>query len=178
MWRPSRRRNSRRAELACDEGSLFSTMASIANVDGYACIHFSWIDILNSACRSHLDFRRHDGLEWSSQRAHQYAPSSISDSAHHSGRKNLYDLSRRANEIEQHNIFLRDSLLSLSRIGGHWRSCAFLKGGNCSCNNGAYTFADYQDIEAQLLKPGNMNGMKNVQRVKPETECGLPNHQW
>jgi hypothetical protein len=44
-------------------------MASMAYVEGYACIHFSWCGILNSACRSHLDFRLRDGLKWSSQRA-------------------------------------------------------------------------------------------------------------
>ncbi len=27
-----------------------------------------------------------------------------------------------------------------------------------TCNNGAYTFADYEDIEAQLLKPGKFDG--------------------
>jgi hypothetical protein len=47
-------------------------MASMANVQGYACINFSWRDILDSACRSHLDFRRHDGLKWSIQRAQQF----------------------------------------------------------------------------------------------------------
>ena len=99
------------------------------------------------------------------------APSSISDS----GRKCLDDLSQRANEMEKHNMFLRESVPSLSRIGGHRRSCAFLQGGNCSCNNGAYTFADYEDIEAQILKQGNMNGVKNIQRVKSETACGLQN---
>ena len=43
------------------------------------------------------------------------APSSISDS----GRKCLDDLSRRANEMEKHNMFLRESVPSLLRIGGH-----------------------------------------------------------
>jgi hypothetical protein len=97
------------------------------------------------------------------------SPSSISDS----GRRYLDDLSRRANEMEQHNRFLRDSVPSLSRFGGHRNSCPFLRGGNCSCNNGAYTFADYEDIEAQLLKPGNTNGAKNINRLKPGTACGL-----
>ena len=77
--------------------------------------------------------------------------------------------------MEQHNRFLRDSVPSLSRFGGHSNSCPFLRGGNCSCNNGAYTFADYEDIEAQLLKPGNTNGAKNIHRLKPGTACGLQN---
>ncbi len=159
MLLPSRRRILRRAELAYNEGRLFWTMASVAYVEGYACIHFSWCDILNSACRSHLDFRRHDGLKWSSQRAQNVpssAPSSISDS----GRKHLDDLSRRANKMEQQKRFLRESIPSPSRFGSHCNSCPFLRGGNCSCNNGAYTFAGYDDIEAQLLKPGNINGVK------------------
>jgi hypothetical protein len=46
-------------------------MASMAYVEGYACIHFSWCGILNRACRSHLDFRLHDGLKWLSQCALQ-----------------------------------------------------------------------------------------------------------
>jgi hypothetical protein len=45
----------------------------------------------------------------------------------------------------------------------------------CSCNNGAYTFADYEDIEAQLWKPGNINGEKIINHLKPETACGLQN---
>ncbi len=77
--------------------------------------------------------------------------------------------------MDKHDMFLRDIVPSLSRIGGHRHSCALLQGGNCSCNNGAYTFADYEDIEAQLLKPGNINGVNNIRRVKPETACGLQN---
>jgi hypothetical protein len=99
------------------------------------------------------------------------APSSISDS----GRQYLDELSRRANEMDKHYMFLRDIVPSLSRIGGHRHSCALLRGGNCSCNNGAHTFADYEDIEAQILKPGNINGVNNIRRVKPETACGLQN---
>ncbi len=99
------------------------------------------------------------------------SPGSISDS----GRRYLDDLSRRANEMEQHNRFLRDSVLLLSRFGGHCNSCTFLLGGNCCCNHGAYTFADYEDFEAQLLKPGNINGVKNITQLKPETACGLQN---
>jgi hypothetical protein len=43
------------------------------------------------------------------------APSSISDS----GRQYLDNLWQRENEMEKHNMFSRESVPSLSRIGGH-----------------------------------------------------------
>jgi hypothetical protein len=36
-------------------------------------------------------------------------------------------------------------------------------------NGGAFTFADIDDVEAQLLKPGNGNGVKAMTRVNPNT---------
>ncbi len=32
-----------------------------------------------------------------------------------------------------------------------------------------------EDIEAQLLKPGNMDGVNSIKQVKPETVCGIQN---
>jgi len=53
--------------------------------------------------------------------------------------------------------------------------CFTVGGGNCNCNGDAYTFSDIDDVEAQLLKPGNGNGVKAMTRVIPNTAQGVEN---
>ena len=93
------------------------------------------------------------------------------------GRQYLNDLSHRASEIAKDQAFLTDDNPSITRIHSHRRSCTSLSapGAYCSCNGGAYTFADVDDVEAQLLKPGNKNGVKTIHRVPPNTAQGLDN---
>ena len=93
------------------------------------------------------------------------------------GRQYLHDLSRRASELAKDQAFLTDDNPSISRIHTHRRSCASLSvpGAYCSCNGGAYTFADVDDVEAQLLKPGKPSELKSIRRVTPNTAQGLDN---
>ena len=105
-------------------------------------------------------------------------PSNISSSSITlEGRQYLNDLSQRASEIAKDQAFLTDDNPSITRIHSHRRSCTSLSalGAYCSCNGGAYTFADVDDVEAQLLKPGKSNGVKTIQRVNPNTAQGLEN---
>jgi hypothetical protein len=105
-------------------------------------------------------------------------PSNISSSSINlEGRQYLYDLSLRASEIAKEQAFLTDDNPSISRIDSHRQSCASLNGGGvcCSCKGGAYTFADVDDVEAQLLKPGKTNVVKTIHRVNPNTAQGLEN---
>ncbi len=76
--------------------------------------------------------------------------------------KDIDQLCREANAMAKHDEFLRQSVPSLSRVGNHRRSCRSAQGGNCSCNWGSYTFSDVADLEAQLLKPGNKNGVSGA----------------
>ncbi len=56
------------------------------------------------------------------------------------------------------------------------RGASFSVGGrNCSCNGGADTFAEVDDVEAQLLKPGKSNGLNSIRRITPGTGQGLEN---
>ena len=91
------------------------------------------------------------------------------------GRHYLHNLTQRASEIAKDQAFLTDDKSSISRIDSHRRSCASFRapGVNCSCNGGAYTFADVDDVEAQLLKPGKANAVKAITRLTPNTAKAL-----
>jgi hypothetical protein len=106
-------------------------------------------------------------------------PSNIPSSITPEGRRYLHELSQRASNISKDQAFLGNTKPSISRINSHRHSCASSRfsGGNCSCNGGAYTFADVDDLEAQLLKSesGQQDGLKSIQRVTPGTAQGLAN---
>ena len=105
-------------------------------------------------------------------------PSNISSSSITlEGRQYLYNLTQRASNIAKDQAFLTDVNPSISRIDSHRRSCASFRapGVNCSCNGGAYTFADVDDVEAQLLKPGKANAVKAITRLTPNTAQGIEN---
>ncbi len=89
--------------------------------------------------------------------------------------RNIDQLCHEADAIAEHDEFFRNAVPSLSRVGNHRLSCRSAQGGNCSCNWGAYTFSDLADLESHLLKPGNTQGVKNIQKVKLETSIGLEN---
>jgi hypothetical protein len=110
----------------------------------------------------------HDG---SSQQPSNISSSSITLE----GRQYLYDLSQRSSELAKDQAFLTDVNPSISRIHSHQRSCASFSapGAYCSCNEGAYSFANIDDVEAQLLKPGTSNAVKSKTRLTPNTVQGL-----
>ena len=93
------------------------------------------------------------------------------------GWQHLHDLSMRASNLAKDQAFLNIEQPSILRINSHRHSCASLSvgGENCSCHGGAYTFADVEDVEAQLLKPGNSNGVKSITLLTPNTAQGLEN---
>ena len=93
-------------------------------------------------------------------------PSSITTE----GRQYLHELSQRASNLSKDQAFLRDAAPSISRI----RASMKFGGENCSCNQGAYTFADFDYVEAQLLKPGKI-GARSIQRVSEATSQGREN---
>ncbi len=74
-------------------------------------------------------------------------------------------------------IVMRIAHAFISRINSHLHSCALLRfgDGNCSCNGGAYTFADVDDVEAKLLKPGQPDSLKSIWRVTLGTAQGFEN---
>jgi hypothetical protein len=82
---------------------------------------------------------------------------------------------REANAMAKHDEFLRNAVPIFSRVGNHSHSCCSAQGTNCSCNGGTYTFSDVDDLEAQLLKPGDAHCVRNIQKVILETSIGLEN---
>ena len=50
-----------------------------------------------------------------------------------------------------------------------------MNNGNCSCYGGAYSFAEIEEVETRLLKPGKKDGRKSISRVNSETCQGLEN---
>jgi hypothetical protein len=86
--------------------------------------------------------------------------------------KDIDQLCCEAHAIAKHDEFLRQSVPSLSIVGNHRPLCSSAQRGNCSCNGGSYTFSDVVDLEAQLVKPGNKNGVKHIHKLKPETSKG------
>ena len=77
--------------------------------------------------------------------------------------------------IAKEQVFLRNDAPCISRIPRPLCASSTVGGGNCNCNGGAFTFADIDDVEAQLLKPGNGNGVKAMKRVNPNTAQGVEN---
>ena len=73
------------------------------------------------------------------------------------------------NSMEEHNKFLRSGNPSLLRIKQHRPLCTSFSNGVCNCNRGTYTFSEINDVEAQLLRPGNAGGtsvgLENFSRV-------------
>ena len=97
-----------------------------------------------------------------------HAPSSITRAE----MQEIDQFCREAKAMAQHDEFLRNTVPSLSGVGNHRPSCRSAQGGNCSCNGGAYTFADVDDVEAQLLRPGKI-GARTIHRVTETTAQGL-----
>ena len=87
--------------------------------------------------------------------------------------RNIDQLYHEANAMAKHDVFLRNAVPSLSRVGNHSLSCRSAHGENCTCNGGAYTFSDVADLEAQLLRPGNTDGVRHIKKLNPETSTGL-----
>ena len=105
-------------------------------------------------------------------------PSNISSSSITlEDRQHLYDLTLRASELAKDQAFLTDVNPSISRIHSHRQSCASFSapGAYCSCNGGAFSFADVDDVEAQLLRSGTSNAVKSITRLTPNTAQGLDN---
>jgi hypothetical protein len=60
------------------------------------------------------------------------------------------------------------------RVDNHRASCASFSKGTSNCNRGAFTFSEIDDVESQLLRPGNSDRIKTIQ-LKAETSIGLEN---
>jgi hypothetical protein len=101
------------------------------------------------------------------------SPSSITAEGWH----HLNQLYQRASMIAKEQVFLRNDAPCISRINLNRPLCvsSTVGGGNCNCNGGDFTFTDIDDVEAQLLKPGNGNGVKAMILVNPDTAQGVEN---
>jgi hypothetical protein len=87
----------------------------------------------------------------------------------------LAQISDEVNSIKEHYIFLRGGEPLQPRVDNHRRSCTNWSGGSCNCNRGAFTFAEMDDVESQLLNTGTTVGAKRISRVKDATSIGLEN---
>ena len=103
--------------------------------------------------------------------------SGFSNSITPEGRQYLHELSEKASKIAKDAENLNSSATSISRIKSHRSACAAIGGGNCSCNEVAYSFAEFERVETKLLTPGNIKigGVKTIHRVNPDTSQGLEN---
>jgi hypothetical protein len=88
---------------------------------------------------------------------------------------NIAQLSRETQAMNGHDTFLKNDELSLERVGDHRIGCNVFLNGDCSCQRGAYSIAEVQDLENQLLQTGDARGPKAYKLVKPATSMGLDN---
>ncbi len=77
--------------------------------------------------------------------------------------------------MKGHDTFLKNDEPSLERVGDHRIGCNIFLNGDCSCQRGAYSIAEVQDLENQLLQTGDARGPKAYKLVKPAMSMGLNN---
>ena len=110
-----------------------------------------------------------------SQASNREQQGNVSSSITPAGRQYLNDLSEKASKIAKDAEFMNRSETSILRIGSHRFSCPAVNNGNCSCYGGAYSFAEIEEVETRLLKPGKKDGRQSISRVNSETCQGLEN---
>jgi hypothetical protein len=88
---------------------------------------------------------------------------------------NIAQLSRETQAMKEHDSFLRNDEPSLEKMCNHRRACSVFQNGDCSCQRGAYSIAEVQDLENQLLQTGDAQGQIAYKIVKPATSMGLDN---
>ena len=88
---------------------------------------------------------------------------------------NMNQISDEVKSMEEQHKFLNSRNTSLLRVDSHRASCTSFSSGSCNCNRGAFTFSEINDVESQLLRPGNASGSKCIDRLKAETSVGLQN---
>ncbi len=77
--------------------------------------------------------------------------------------------------MKEHDSFLRNDEPSLERMCNHRRGCSVFQNGDCSCQRGAYSIAEVQDLENQLLQTGDARGPTTYRIIKPAMSMGLDN---
>jgi hypothetical protein len=110
-----------------------------------------------------------------SQASNREQQGNVSSSITPAGRQYLNDLSEKASKIAKDAEFMNRSETSIPRIRSHRYSCPAVNNGNCSCYGGAYSFAEIEEVETRLLKPGKKDGRQSISRVNSETCQGLEN---
>ena len=88
---------------------------------------------------------------------------------------NIAQLSRETQAMKEHDSFLRNDEPSLERKCNHRRACSVFQNGDCSCKRGAYSIAEVQDLENQLLQTGDARGPTTYRIIKPATSMGPDN---